>query len=106
MSEDARVTYAGIYTVEAWLDKDGENRFQQLWFAVNPDPAEGELVFAAHDVVRDRLDVHRIVRGLPSEANVALDSGSSELGPLLLLATLFFLISEAVVARFVSARRL
>lgn len=97
--------FAGIYVADMQVERDGVLAPQQVPFAVNVDPAEGALEYAAPAIVREKLGVERILRELPADGSAAIESGRSELGPLLLLMTLIFLVGEAALARFVSTRR-
>lgn len=97
--------FSGMYVADMQVERDGIMVPQQIPFAVNVDPAEGALEYAASTTVRDKLGIERILRSLPTEGSSAIESGRSELGPLLLLMTLIFLVSEAALARFVSTRR-
>jgi len=98
-------SYAGIYVADMQVERDGVQAPLQVPFAVNVDPAEGVLEYAPAATVKDKLGVERILRELPADGSAAIDSGRSELGPLLLLLTLIFLVGEAALARFVSTRR-
>lgn len=97
--------YAGVYTVEAKLEADGQTQPEMLYFAVDPDPAEGDLVYLSHREAKERLGVEQVVRGLPAEAAAAADAGSSDLGLPLLYAALLLLLGEGAMARWVSRRR-
>ena len=100
-----RTGYAGFYEVEMLLDRSGDSSRHIEFFAVNPDPVEGDLSYYSHDMARQQLGVERILAELPSGSSAALQAGISELGPLLVALTLAFLIGEALLARFVSRRR-
>ena len=97
--------HAGFYTFELQLDRDSGKEPLSLPFAVNVDPAEGELRFAAHGDVREALGIPRVLSGLPIDSAAGGDADSNELGPSLLLALLLFVLGEAAMARYVSARR-
>lgn len=96
---------AGFHTFELLLDRETGKEPLSLPFAVNVDPEEGELRYAAHDDVRTALGIATILTGLPVEGAAAADPEASEFGPLLLLLTLLFVIGEAAMARYVSGRR-
>ncbi len=98
-------TVAGFYVFDLQLDREAGKEPLSLPFAVNVDPEEGELRYPAHDEARQALGLPRILTTLP--ATVTADDGAdrSDLGPTLLLATLLFVLGEAALARFVSARR-
>jgi uncharacterized membrane protein len=97
--------YAGVYVADMQVERDGVLVAQPIPFAVNVDPAEGALAYAKPAVLRERLGIERVLRELPADGSAAIDSARNELGPLLLLATLLFLVGEAVLARFVSTKR-
>jgi len=97
--------FAGFYTFEFVLDRENGREPMTLQFAVNVDPAEGELRYAAHDSVREALDIERIHTTLPTIAAAVDDPDRSELGPTLLLTTLLLVLAEAAMARYVSLRR-
>lgn len=97
--------FSGIYLADLQVEKDGVLLPRQLPFAVNVEAVEGDLRYAAHGVVRDRLGVDRIYRDLPAEGSSTIESGASELGPTLLLAAFLFLLGEGALARYVSTRR-
>ncbi len=100
-----RTEHAGFYTIEMLVDRGGAQERDQLSFAVNPDPAEGELEFFSHEAAREFLGVERIVTDLPNASQAAIQSSFSDLGPLFLWLTLAALLGEAALARFVSRRR-
>lgn len=100
-----RTDHAGFYVFDLLEERAGESRARTLPFAVNVDPADGDLVHLPHSLVKERLGVARVLRALPSEGPAQLAAGASDLGPVLLLALLLFLVSEAVLARHVSVRR-
>lgn len=97
--------FSGIYLADLQVEKDGVLLPRQLPFAVNVEAVEGDLRYAAHSVVHDRLGVDRIYRDLPAEGSSSIESGASELGPTLLLAAFLFLLGEGALARYVSTRR-
>ncbi|MBM4062135.1 MAG: VWA domain-containing protein [Planctomycetes bacterium] len=97
--------YAGFYTVDLVLDRESGRESLTLPFAVNVDPEEGDLQYAAHDAVAAALGLDRVLTALPPEADAQADPGANDLGPSLLLATLLFVLAEAALARFVSVRR-
>ncbi len=68
-------------------------------------PAEGELRYPTHEEAKQALGLPRILTGLPTVATAADGPDKSDLGPTLLLLTLLFVLGEAALARFVSARR-
>jgi hypothetical protein len=103
-----RTEQAGFYEIEMMLDEAsgggaGERHVEE--FAVCPDATEGELLYLSHESARERLGVETILTALPSRATSAVDAGADELGPLFLWLTLFFLLGEAALARFVTRRR-
>ncbi len=98
--------YAGFYAYEATLGEErGSLEEHTELFAVNADPAEGELAYLAHARAKELLGVDRVVSDLPDNAEAATDAGVDELGPMFLLLTLIFLLAEAAMARFVSRGR-
>ncbi|TWT75831.1 hypothetical protein Pla123a_26130 [Posidoniimonas polymericola] len=85
---------AGFYKVELL----GADPASDRWFAVNVDPAEGDLRLAAPNELKDALA--RI--GVPVETAVALsasagDDGPSPLPPLLAMVALGLLLGEQVL---------
>lgn len=97
--------YAGIYEMVMNLEgDDGSNRRSTLPFAVNVDPAEGDLTYMSYATARDKLGVPRVLRALPSEGNVAIDTSNSELGVPFLYLALLLLLGETAMARFVARR--
>lgn len=100
---DAR--HAGFYTFDLVLDRDDGRVPMQLPFAVNVDPAEGELRYAAHAEAKEALGVDRVLNALPTATAAAADQDRNDFGPSLLLATLLFVLGEATLARYVSRRR-
>jgi hypothetical protein len=98
-------TVAGFYVYELVLDREAGKEAVALPFAVNVLPEEGELRYAAHEQVRTALGIERVLDGLPVVAGPSEDPDRSELGPLLLLMVLLFVLAEAALARFVSVRR-
>jgi len=101
----ADTIFAGFYVVDMVLDHEGGKEPLSLPFAVNVDPDEGDLRYAAHDQVRQALDLERVLDDLPVVATAGDDTRQNELGPTLLLLTLLFVLAEAALARFVSVRR-
>lgn len=97
--------HAGFYTYELTLERDTGQEHLSLPFAVNVDPAEGELRYAAHADLGEAIGVQRVLTGLPTDANAGAAPESSEFGPMLLLALLLFVLGEAAMARYVSVRR-
>lgn len=97
--------HAGFYVVDLVLDREAGKDPLSLPFAVNVDPDEGDLRYLAHEDARQALGIDRILDGLPAAATVADDADQNELGPLLLLLTLLFVVGEAALARWVSVRR-
>jgi hypothetical protein len=97
--------FAGFYTFDLVLDRESGKEPLSLPFAVNVDPAEGELRYAAHAEVRQALGIERVLDALPQSAEAIDDPDRSELGPTLLLLTRLFVLGEAALARFVSMRR-
>ncbi len=97
--------HAGVYTVELDVERDGVAEAERLYFAVDVDPAEGDLVFLSHAAARERLGVQTILRDLPSDRGDVLHSGNHDFGILLLWVALAVLIGEALMARFVQRRR-
>lgn len=100
-----RTEFAGHYVADLELGSSGAARRQQVPFAVNVDPEEGELSWLSAEAVKDGLAVTKVLRGLPEEGKAVVASGSSELGPFLLYLVLFFVLGEAALARLVSQRR-
>ena len=98
-------SYRGVYVADMHVERDGVSAPRQIPFAVNVDPVEGALDYAAPATLRERLGIERVLRELPADGSSAIDSGRADFGPLLLLLTLMFLLSEAALARFVSTRR-
>ena len=72
---------------------------------MNPPQEEGELTYLSHETAKSRLGVPSILTELPAAATRSIDAGVDELGPLLLMLTLVFLIGEAGLARWVARRR-
>ena len=101
----SQTDFAGIYTFEMDLLEQGSTEQLRLPFAVNPDPTEGELNYLPHSVLRDRLGLENVHEALPDDSDTISTAGISELGPFLLYVVLFFILSEACWARFVSRRR-
>lgn len=101
----ADTAFAGFYTFDMVLDQKAGKEALSLPFAVNIAPEEGELRYVAHDEARAAIGVDRILDALPVQVEAAVDPGRSDLGPLLLLLTLLFVVGEAALARYVSVRR-
>lgn len=101
-----RTDHVGFYEYEMMLaaQGSGQQRHTEL-FAVNPEIAEGELAYLAHEAARERLGVDGIRTSLPTPSDSALRASVDELGPFLLLATLLFVLGEATMARWISGRR-
>jgi hypothetical protein len=97
--------YAGFYVLDMVLDQEGGKEPLSLPFAVNVDPDEGDLRYAAHAEVRQALGLDRVLDNLPTAASADDDPRQSELAATLLLLTLLFVLAEAALARFVSVRR-
>lgn len=98
--------YAGFYTYELQLERDNGQEHLSLPFAVNVDPAEGELRYAAHQDLGEALGIDRVLPNrLPSDAAAGAEPDNNELAPALLLGLLLFVLGEAAMARFVSVRR-
>lgn len=97
--------YAGCYTFELLLDRDSGKEALVLPFAVNVEPAEGDLRYAAHEELQKALGLPRILNALPAVAGPAADDHHRDLGPSLLLATLLLVLAEAALARYVAVRR-
>ncbi|MBL9076541.1 MAG: BatA domain-containing protein [Planctomycetes bacterium] len=97
--------FAGFYTVDLVLDRPSGKEPVALPFAVNVDPDEGELRYAAHEEARQSLGIERVLDALPATAAQDETPQQNELGPLLLLLTLLCVLGEATLARFVSVRR-
>jgi len=97
--------FAGFYTFSLVLDHDSGREAKALPFAVNLDPEEGALEYAAHAAAQQALGVDRILDALPAVRSAEDSPDRSELGPSLLLLTLLLVLGEAALARFVAARR-
>ena len=100
-----RTNYAGFYNFEMTLDMPAGTEPATLPFAVNVNPEEGDLRYFSHDAAVERLGVKRILRTLPSEGTFLAETGTSELGPPLLMMVLLLVLGEAAMARFVTRRR-
>ncbi len=101
----SQTVHAGFYTVECLLDREAGKERASFQFAVNVDPEEGDLRYAAHDDVREALGIEPVLTALPDDEGGMTDAEASEVGPRLLLACLLFVLAEAALARFVSVRR-
>lgn len=101
----ADTAFAGFYTFDMMLDREGGKEPLSLPFALNVAPDEGDLRFVAHEEARTALGLPRVLDTLPAVAEVAEDPERSDLGPTLLLLTLLFVLGEAALARYVSVRR-
>jgi hypothetical protein len=101
----ADTTYAGFYVFDAVLEREAGKEAISLPFAVNGEPDEGDLRYLAHDQARTALGLERVLDNLPAVAEAVADDERSELGPLLLLLTLLFVLGEGALARYVSVRR-
>lgn len=97
--------YAGFYEFDLALDSENGREPLRLPFAVNVDPAEGDLSYAAHADARTALGLERVLDSLPAVAEADDAPDSSDLGPSLLLLVLMLVVGEATLARFVAARR-
>lgn len=97
--------FAGFYQYDLTLDRESGREELSLPFAVNVDPAEGELSYPSHSDVQAALGVDRVLDALPAtiEANDGPDQ--NEIGPSLLLLTLLLVLGEATLARYVAGRR-
>lgn len=100
-----RTEYAGFYEFEMLLGEEEAGARHTELFAVEPDVAEGELVYLPHVRARERLGFATVLTELPVLADASVDSGVRELGPFFLWATLIVLVAEAALARFVTRRR-
>ncbi|MCK5943445.1 MAG: hypothetical protein KAI24_15795, partial [Planctomycetes bacterium] len=101
----ANTRYAGFYDFDLVLDRESGKEPLRLPFAVNVDPAEGELRYPTHAEVQAALGLERVLDTLPAVAEADDSSDRSELGPSLLLLTLLLVLAEAALARYVAARR-
>jgi hypothetical protein len=98
-------TTAGFYICDLQLERESGTEPMIQPFAVTTVPDEGELSYAAHDQVQQTLGIERVLQGLPSEIEGAIDADAADFGPSLLLLTLLLIIGEASMARYVSVRR-
>ena len=87
------------------LDREAGREPQRLPFAVNVDPAEGDLRYPTHAEAQTALGVEQILETLPVVADASEGNDRSDLGPSLLLMTLLLVLGEAALARYVAARR-
>ena len=101
----ADTTFAGFYVFDMVLERPAGKEPLSLPFAVNVAPDEGELRFVPHEEARTALGLERVLDGLPAVTTASDDPDRSEIGPLLLLLVLLFVVGEAALARFVSVRR-
>ena len=97
--------FAGFYEFNFSLDRESGREPEQLPFAVNVDPAEGDLRYPTHAEVQTALGVERVLETMPVVAEASEGSDRSDLGPSLLLITLLLVLGEAALARYVAARR-
>ncbi|MBL8730723.1 MAG: BatA domain-containing protein [Planctomycetes bacterium] len=97
--------YAGFYVLDMVLDQEAGKEPLSLPFAVNVDPDEGDLRYAAHEEVRQALGLERVLDALPAIASADDDPRQNELAPSLLLLTLLLVLAEAALARFIAVRR-
>lgn len=97
--------FAGVYTVEMQTDSGSGPRPHREYFAVNPDPEEGDLTYLSHDAARRQLAVSAVLRDLPTTSAGPIESGLRDLGLPLLYLALGIVVAEACLARFVSRRR-
>jgi PAS domain-containing protein len=98
-------TFAGFYDYSLVLDRESGQEPRSLPFAVNVDPAEGDLRYPSHAEAKAALGVERILDTLPAVAERDDGPDRSDLGPSFLLLTLLLVLGEAALARFVAARR-
>jgi hypothetical protein len=97
--------FAGFYLFDCTLERETGKEAVSLPFAVNVEPAEGELRYLSHEECKQALGLPRVLDGLPTVAEAVDDADRSELGASLLLLTLLFVLGEAALARYVSVRR-
>jgi hypothetical protein len=97
--------FAGFYVFDCVLERRTGKEAVQLPFAVNLDPAEGDLRYLGHAEAKASIGVDRVLVDLPVTARTSDEQQRSELGPTLLLLTLLLLLAEAALARHVAARR-
>ncbi len=97
--------FAGFYDYDMTVDRDAGKEPLRLPFAVNVDPAEGELSYPSHADVQAALGLERVLSQLPAAAQADDGPDRSELAPSLLLLTLLLVLGEAALARYVAARR-
>ncbi len=97
--------HAGFYLYEMGLEREAGRERLSIPFAVNVDPEEGDLRYAAHEDVRTALGIERVLTAMPTEGRASVDPQRSELGPSFLMLLLLFVLGEAAMARFVSVRR-
>ncbi len=101
----ADTAMAGFYTVDLRLDRQSGQEPWSAPYAVNVDPAEGLLRYAAHQDVQQALGLEAVLTAMPQDQEAGSDALDQEIGPSLLLLTLLLVLSEAAMARYVSARR-
>ena len=97
--------FAGFYDCSFVLDKESGQEPRSLPFAVNVDPAEGDLRYPSHAEAKAALGVERVLDTLPAVAERDDGPDRSDLGPSFLLLTLLLVLGEAALARFVASRR-
>ncbi len=101
----ANTIYGGFYVYDMELDRESGKEPLRLPFAVNVDPAEGDLQYPSRAEAQAAIGIERVLDSLPAIATENDSSNRSELGPSLLLLTLLLVLGEATLARFVAARR-
>ncbi len=97
--------YSGIYAIELQVEGEGTSQPARLPFAVNPDPADGDLLYLSHEAAREQLGVPTVVQGLPAASDAAVPAGRRDLGIPLLAAALALVAAEAALARSLMRRR-
>jgi hypothetical protein len=101
----ANTIFAGFYVYDMVLDRESGKEPLLLPFAVNVDPAEGELQYPSRAEAQTAIGIERVLDSLPAVAMENDSNERSDLGPSLLLLTLLLVLGEATLARFVAARR-
>lgn len=96
--------YAGFYGIDCVLDREAGKEPVSLPFAVDLDPADGDLRYLSHADAR-AAGVEHVGDKLPTVATASEHAQSNELGPLFLWLTLLFVLGEGALARYVSVRR-